>query len=102
MFTITKNFVPAHPLLRPKPGQKPLSEEKERVDRTIGPEIRLWKVAAEAARPKLVRSHVLILLVFLAVVVFAAVDSLQELTRLIRSNAIEHVTARALDGSRVK
>jgi hypothetical protein len=102
MFTITKNFVPAHPLLRPKPEEKQLSEEKERVDRTIEPEVRLWKVTAEAAKPKLVRSHVLVLLVFLAVVVSAAVDGLQELTRLMRSNAIEHVTARALDGSRVK
>jgi len=38
----------------------------------------------------------------LAVVVYAAVDSVQELSRLMRSNAIEHVTARALEGSRVK
>jgi hypothetical protein len=30
------------------------------------------------------------------------VNSLQELSRLMRSNAIEQVTARALDGSRVK
>jgi hypothetical protein len=102
MFTITKNFVPAHPLLRWKPEEQQLSEEKERADRTIEPEIRLWKVTAEAAQPKLVRSHVLVLLVFLAVVVFAAVDSLQELSRLMRSNAIEQVTARALEGSRAK
>jgi hypothetical protein len=102
MFTITKSFVPAHPLLRPKPEEKQLSEEKERVDRTIEPEIRLWKVTAEAAQPKLVGSNLLVLLVFLAVVFSAVVDSLQELSRLMRSNAIEHVTARALDGSRVK
>ena len=102
MFTITKNFVPAQPLLRSKPEQEPLSEEKKRVDRTTEPETRLWKVTAEAAQPKLVRSHLLVLLVFLAVVVSAAMDSLQELSRLMRSNAIEHVAARALDGSRVK
>jgi hypothetical protein len=102
MFTITKNFVPAHPSLRPKPEQEPSGEEKEPVDRTIEPETRLWKVTAEAAQPKLVRSHLLVLLVFLAVVVAASVDSLQELSRLMRSNAIEHVTARALEGARVR
>jgi hypothetical protein len=102
MFTLTKNFVPTHPLLRPKPEQKQLSEQNERVDTAIEPEIRLWKVTADAVQPKLVRSHLLVLLVFLAVVVPAAVDSVQELSRLMRSNAIEHVTARALEGSRVK
>ena len=102
MFTITKNFVPEHPSLRPKPEQKPSDEEKERVDRTIEPETQLWKVSAEAAQPKLVRSDLLVLLVFLAVVVAASVDSLQELSRLMRSNAIEHVTARALEGARVR
>ena len=102
MFTITKNFVPAHPTLRPKPEQKPLGEEKEPVDGTIEPETRLWKVTAEEAQPKLVRSHLLVLLVFVAVVVAASVDSLQELSRLMRSNAIEHVAARALEGTRVR
>ena len=102
MFTTTKNFMPTQPLLRSEPEQKPFTEEKKRVDRTIQPEIRLWKVTAEEAQSKLVRSHLLVLLVFLAVVVSAAVDSLRELSRLTRSNAIEHVTARALEGSRVK
>jgi hypothetical protein len=98
MFTITKNFMPARPLLRPKPEQKRSSEEKERVDSTIEPDIRLWKLTADAVQPKLVRSELLVLVVFLAVVVSAAVDSVQELSRLMRSNAIEHVTARALEG----
>jgi hypothetical protein len=102
MFTLTKNFIPAHPLLRPRSEQKQLGEEKERVDKTIEPEIRLWKLTAEAVQPKLVRSHLLVLVVFLAVVVSAAVDSVQKLSRLMRSDAIEHVTARALEGSRVK
>jgi hypothetical protein len=102
MFTIIKHFVPAHPLLRPKAEEKPLTEQKERVDRPIEPETQLWKLTADTVQPKLVRSELLVLLVFLAVVVTAAVDSVQELSRLMRSDAIEHVTARALDGSRVK
>jgi hypothetical protein len=98
MFTITKNFLPAHSLLRPKPEQEPLSEEKKRVDTTIEPEVRLWKVTAEAVQPKVVRGELLVLLVFLAVVVSATAISVQELSRLMRSDAIEHVTARALGG----
>jgi hypothetical protein len=100
MFTITKNFVPAHPLLRPKPEQKRLTDRKERLDRTIERDIRLWKLTADAVQPNLVRSELLVLLVFLAVVVSAAVDSVQELSRLTRSNAIEHVTAKALQDSK--
>ena len=100
MFTITKNFVPAHPLLPPKPAQEQLTEQKERVDRTIERDMRLWKLTADAVQPNLVRSELLVLLVFLAVVVSATVDSVQELSRVMRSNAIEHVTARALQSSK--
>ena len=99
MFTITRNFMPAHPLLRPKPVEKPSTEQKERIDRTLQPETRLWKLTAEAIQPKLCRSELLVLLVFLAVVVPSTVVSVQELSRLMRSNAIEHVTARALQWS---
>jgi hypothetical protein len=102
MFTTTHHFMPAHLLLCSKPEEKPLTAQKERIDRTVEPETRLWKLTAEAVQPKLVRSHLLVLVVFLAVVVSAAVDSVQKLSRLMRSNAIEHVTARALEGSRVK
>lgn len=100
MFTTTYNFAPAHPLLRRKPEQKQLTEQKERVDRTIERDIRLWKLTADAVQPNLVRSELLVLLVFLAVVVSATVESVQELSRLMRSNAIEHVTAKALQDSK--
>ena len=100
MFTTTHHFMPAHLLLRPKPEDKQSSEQKERVDRTIERDTRLWELTADAVKPKLVRSEFLVLLVFLAIVVSAAVESVQELSRLTRSNAIEHVTARALEGSR--
>jgi hypothetical protein len=96
MFTTTYNFAPAHPLLRPKPVEKPLPEPKEPSDRTVQAETRLWKLTANAVQPKKFRGDLLILVVFLAVVVSASVESVQELSRLMRSNAIEHVTARAL------
>jgi hypothetical protein len=96
MFTTTYNFAPASPLLRPKLVENPLPEQKEPTDRTIQPETRLWKVTAEAVQPKKFGGELLILLVFLAVVVSASVESAKELSRLMRSNAIEHVTARAL------
>ena len=96
MFTITYNFAPAHPLLRPKPVEKPLSEGKESTDETVQLETRLWKVTAEAVQPKKFKGELLVLLVFLAIVVSATVESVQELSRLMRSNAIEHVAAKAL------
>ena len=99
MFTTTLNFAPAHPSLRPQPVEKPSTEQKERADRTVPPETRLWKLTAEAVQPKMVRGELLVLLVFLAVVVSATEFSVQELSRLMRSNAIEYVTARALQGS---
>lgn len=99
MFTSTLNFAPAHPLLRPKPVEKPLTEQKERSDRTVQQETRLWKLTAEAVQPKMVRGELLVLLVFLAVVASATAVSVQELSRLMRSDAIEHVTARALQES---
>jgi hypothetical protein len=96
MFTNTYNFVPAETLVRTKPIEKPSTEQ---TDNTVQPEIRLWKLTAEAARPKNGRGELLVLAVFLAVVVSAIGASVQELSHLMRSNAIEHVTARALQMS---
>ena len=99
MFTITYNFAPAHPLLPSNPVEGPLPEQKEPTDRTVEPETRLWKVTAEAVQPKKFKDELLVLVVFLTIVVSATVESVQELSRLIRTNAIEHVTARALQSS---
>jgi hypothetical protein len=99
MFTTTYNFAPAHPFLSPKPAEKPLSEQKEPTGETVEPETRLWKITAEAVQPKKSKGELLVLVVFLAIVVSATVESVQELSRLMRSDAIEHVTARALEGA---
>jgi len=99
MFTITYNFAPTDPLLRPKPVVRLLPERKEPTDTTVQPETRLWKVTAEAVRPKKFKGELLVLVVFLTIVVSATVESVQELSRLMRSNAIEHVTAKALQSS---
>ena len=99
MTTTTHNFVPVNLLLPLKPVEKPVIEEKEKPARTVQPEIQLRKLVAEAVQPRLVRSELLVLLVFLAVALSAIVFSVQELTRLVRSNAIEHVAARALSDS---
>jgi hypothetical protein len=99
MFTITHNFMPAHLLVRPKPEEKPVTEHEESPERTVEPETRLWKLTAETVKPKLVRSELLVLAVFLTVVISATAVSVQELSRLMRSNAIEHVAARALQAS---
>jgi hypothetical protein len=96
MFTTTYNFMPAHPVLRPETVERPLPEQKQPNDRAAEPETRLWKVTAEAVRPKKFKGELLVLAVFLTIVVTATVESVQELSRLMRSNAIEHVTARAL------
>lgn len=99
MYTTTRHFAPAHLLLRPKPEEKALTEPEERIDRTVQPEMRLWKLTTEVVQPKMAGGELLVLLIFLVVVIFATVVSVQELSRLIRSNAIEHVAARALQAS---
>jgi len=98
MFTTTYNFAPAHPILRPKP-ERPLPEHKEPTDATVQPETRLWKVTAEVVQSKKFKGELLLLLFFLAIVASATVESVQELSRLMRSNAIEHVTAKALQSA---
>jgi hypothetical protein len=99
MFTITYNFAPAHPSLRPEQVERPLPEQKEPTDRTVEPETQLWKITAEAVQPKKFKGELLVLLVFLTIVVSATVESVQELSRLMRTNAIEHVAAKALQSS---
>jgi hypothetical protein len=99
MFTITYNFAPIHPLLRSKEMERSLPEQKEPTDATVQPETRLWKVTAAAVQPKKFRGELLVLVVFLTIVVSATVESVQELSRLMRSNAIEHVAAKALQSS---
>ena len=99
MLTNTHNFMPADLLVRPKPAEEPSTEQRERTAKTAQPETRLWKLTAKAVQPKLVRSELLVLLIFLAVAASATVVSVQELSRLIRSNAIEHVATRALQNS---
>jgi hypothetical protein len=99
MSTITYNFAPAHRLLRSKPVERPLPEQKEPTDATVEPETRLWKVTADAVQPKKFKGELLVLVVFLTIVVSATVESVQELSRLMRSNAIEHVAAKALQYS---
>jgi hypothetical protein len=99
MFTITYHFAPAHPLLPSNPVERPLPEQKEPTDATVQAETRLWKITAEAVQPKKFRGELLVLVIFLTIVVSATVESVQELSRLMRSNAIEHVTAKALQSS---
>ena len=99
MLTTTHNFMPADLLVRPKPAKEPLTEQKPGTDSTAKPETQLWKLTAKTVEPKLVRSELLVLLIFLAVAAFATVVSVRELSRLIGSDAIEHVAARAVHGS---
>lgn len=99
MFVTIYNFPPIQPSLRPKPVERPLPGQKEPTDRTAEPETRLWKITAEAVQPKKFKGELLVLLVFLTIVVSATVESFQELSRLMRSKAIEHVAAKALQNS---
>ena len=100
MFTITYNFVPAQLLLRPKPVEKPLTEPETQVDEATEPETRLWRLTSKAAaQPKLAKLELLTLLLFLTVAASSIVISVQELSRLTNSDAIEHVAAKALQVS---
>jgi hypothetical protein len=96
MFTTTYNFAPAQLLLRPKPVEKPLTEPETQVDEATEPETRLWRLTSKAAQPQLVKLELLTLLLFLIVAACSIVISVQELSRLTNSDAIEHVAAKAL------
>ena len=96
MFTITYNFAPAQLLLRPKPEEKPLTKPETQVDEATEPETRLWRLTSKAAQPKLGKVELLTLLLFLTVAATSVVISVQELSRLTNSDAIEHVAAKAL------
>ena len=99
MFTITYNFAPAQLLLRPKPVEKPLTEPETQVDEATEPETQLWRLTSKAAEPKLAKLELLTLLLFLTVAAGSIVVSVQELSRLTNSDAIEHAAAKALQVS---
>ncbi len=99
MFTITYNFAPAQLLLRPKPVEKPSAKPETQVDEATEPETRLWRLTSKAAQPKLGKVELLTLLLFLTVAATSVVISVQELSRLTNSDAIEHVAAKALQVS---
>jgi hypothetical protein len=99
MFTITYNCAPAQLLVRPKPVEKPLTKPETQVDEATEPETQLWRVTSKAAQPKLVKLELLTLLLFLIVAAWSIGISVQELSRLTNSDAIEHVAAKALQVS---
>ena len=99
MFTITCNFVPAQLLLRPLPVEKPSTEPETQVDEATEPETRLWRLTSKAAQPKPAKLELLTLLLFLTIAAWSIVISVQELSRLTNSDAIEHVAAKALQVS---
>jgi hypothetical protein len=99
MFTTARHFLPANVLLRPKPAETTSTEkraQKTRNDKACEPERRLWKLTAQAAQPKLDKVELLVLSLFLTIATWGTVTCVQELSRLMTSNAIEHVATKAL------
>jgi hypothetical protein len=97
MYT-TEHFVRAHLLHRERPTTKSLAQ-KNRVDIAAQPETRLWKVTAQAVPPKVGKVELIVLSLFLIVAASAIILSVQELSVLMNSNALEHVAAKALQDS---
>jgi hypothetical protein len=95
---IIKLVVPGELLHRPGAREKPSpAERKEKAVQpsAVGePEQRLRKLSARSAWPKSEIIELFVLLLFLALALGATIDCFAELSRLLRSDAIEHVAAR--------
>jgi hypothetical protein len=87
-------------LLLAKVGQKGVSEAKTETVRegTIcEPEQRLWKVTAHEAAHSFAVMDLFILLFFLVLAIVGIADCSLELTRLLGSDAIGHIAAKAIN-----
>ena len=93
MRTTIDDFLPAHLLQPNKPAAKPSTEKKKRVDTAAEKRIRIWKVTSQAVHPKLGKAELLILALFLMIAASAIVVSVQGLSRLMDSNALEQQIA---------
>ena len=62
------------------------------------PELRLWKLSAQAVSPKLALIDLFILIVFLAVTLTGTISCFAELSNLVESDAIWRVVVTAVAG----
>jgi hypothetical protein len=87
-------------LLLAKVGQKGVSEVKAetvRGEMICEPEQRLWKVTAQTAAHSFAVMDLFILLFFLVLAIVGIADCSLELTRLLGSDAIGHIAAKAIN-----
>ena len=98
MSTITQSYAPAKLFLnRSGPAEAPVQPAKPKPEAVAAePERRLWKLTAQAAQPRLAKVETLVFVFFLVLGSASAVVGFNELSRLIKKDAIEHVAAKAL------
>ena len=100
MSIITYSFAPAGLLTGYGTTEKEVSAArrapKKQALTANEPEHRLWKLTASVAQPRIVKVHLLILFLFLTLAVVSTVACFSELSRLITTNAVEHVAEKAL------
>jgi hypothetical protein len=97
---IIKLVAPGELLHQPGAKEMPSAARNEKAVQlsAIGqPEQRLSKLSARAAWPKSAIIELFVLVVFLALALAATIDCFAELSRLLRSDAIEHFAARIAD-----
>ena len=98
MSTITQSYAPAQLFLnRSGPAEARVQPAKQKPEAVAAePERRLWKLTAQAAQPRLAKVETLVFVFFLVLGSASAVVGFNELSRLIKKDALEHVAAKAL------
>jgi hypothetical protein len=101
MAAIIKFVASGELLLHSDAKEKPsLVKQREKTIRPSSisePEQRLWKLSAYATSPKSAIIELFILALFLTLALAATIDCFAELSRLLQSEAIEHIAARIAD-----
>jgi hypothetical protein len=65
------------------------------------PEQRLWKVSSQTVSSKFAMIELSVLMLFLVVTVIGIISCFAELSSLLQTGAINHLTTEALNGGRV-
>ena len=101
MAAIIKFVAPGELLFHSDAKEKPSpAKQKEKAIQPSSidePEQRLWQLSAYATSPKSAIIELFILVLFLALALAATIDCFAELSRLLHSEAIEHIAARIAD-----
>jgi len=102
MSAIVKLVAPAELLFQPGDEKENAATNKDakRVEPSslCEPEAKFWKLSSKTPIPQGVRIEMFVLALFLLIAVVAIISCFTELSRLVESDVIGHVVAKAISG----